>query len=56
MCAGIICVCMLRFVFVAVSVLKLHKEPAVGVKAQPLVLSGFDGEINRKSCEIKSVN
>lgn len=37
-CVGIICVCVPRLVFVAVSVLKEHKEPAVGVKAQPLVL------------------
>lgn len=34
----IICVCMARLVFVALSVLKEYKEPTAGVKAQPLAL------------------
>lgn len=35
---GLVRVCRARLVFVVVSVLKEHKEPSVGVEAQPLVL------------------
>lgn len=52
----IICVCTLRLLFVAFSLLKEYKEAAVGVMAQPLVLYASDEEISSESCEIKSFN